>query len=272
MDDIRDILFRSVADVQYRAVLTTESAGVLSGVGDAISCGKEIGVRLELHLMEGDSVCAGTCLGELEGTAKQIALAEERLIGTLAKASGIATAARRAVVLAENRVRIVSGSWKKMPPSNKQMIRRAVISGGAAFRICEEPMLYIDKNYIRIFGSISAALAAAAPLRELTRVVQIKGITDSIEAETEQAIAGGAGVLMVDTGKREDLSRCQRSVEKAGARDKVRLAFAGNVELEDIPDLAVCGIDIVCIGKRIIDAPLLDIRLDILASGCGPRI
>lgn len=51
-------------------------------------------------------------------------------------------------------------------------------------------MLYIDKNYIEMFGSVERALTAAAEWRQLKKVVQIKGKLDSIPSETRQALSG----------------------------------------------------------------------------------
>ena len=249
MTDIRDILFESISSKRFRVIITAERSGVLSGVQDAFRCAQELGIQLELCKGEGEEVSHGECFGNFLGTPKQIALAEERLIGTLAKASGIATAARTAMQLADGKVEIVSGSWKKMPPNIKHMVRKATVAGGAKFRICEPPMVYLDKNFIRMFGSISAALSACENLPGSTRVVQLKDVSKTIEEETKEAVVGGAEILMV---------------KKHGWRHRVKVAFAGNVHLTDIPDLKETGIDILCIGKEIVDAQLLDLKLDVL--------
>lgn len=264
MDDIRNVLFRDIQDKQYRAILTAERSGVLSGTGAAYACAQELGFTLKLCKAEGEELSHGECFGNFLATPKQIALAEERLIGTLAKASGIATAARTAVHLAGEKMKIVSGSWKKMPPEIKALVRTATASGGAAFRICQPPMVYLDKNFIRMLGSIPAALAACEELPGFVRVIQIRGISAGIEEETLQALKGGAAILMVDTGNLFDLERCVKTLESCGGRKMVQVAFAGNVSLTDIPDLAGRDIDILCIGKEIVDAGLLDMKLDVL--------
>lgn len=264
MTDIRDILFESISSKRFRVIITAERSGVLSGVQDAFRCAQELGIQLELCKGEGEEVSHGECFGNFLGTPKQIALAEERLIGTLAKASGIATAARTAMQLADGKVEIVSGSWKKMPPNIKHMVRKATVAGGAKFRICEPPMVYLDKNFIRMFGSISAALSACENLPGSTRVVQLKDVSKTIEEETKEAVVGGAEILMVDTGNLNDIHRCISELKKHGWRHRVKVAFAGNVHLTDIPDLKETGIDILCIGKEIVDAQLLDLKLDVL--------
>jgi len=265
MEDIRDIIFKDIIDNEFRAILTPERDGCLSGVLEAEKQAEEIGVKLSFFLKEGENVREGEPIGELIATPKKIALSEEKIIGTLSKFSGIATASQQAVAFAKGKIRIVSGSWKKMPPSIKDGIRRAIISGGASFRICSTPMIYLDKNYISMLGSIPLALATVKDYTEFIKVIQIKGKQFSVEEETVQALENGCGILMVDTGKLDDLVRCSKTVKNLGKRGEVQIAFAGGIKLDKIAELTAYDIDILCIGKEIVDAPLLDIRLDVQA-------
>ena len=233
MTDVRDILFREIAEKKFRAVLTAERSGVFCGKSAAITCAQALGIELEICKNDGDELSHGQRFANLLATPKQVAIAEEQLIGTMAKACGIATAARTAVHLADGKVKIVSGAWKKMPPETKQMVRGAIVAGGAAFRICESPMMYLDKNFVRTLGGIPA-------------------------------LNGGAGVFMVDTGRIEDLRRCRTVLETSGRRGEVQLAYAGGVKLTDIPQLTEERLDILCIGKQIVDAQLLDMKLDVI--------
>ena len=267
MRDIRDIIFHALEGKRFRAVLTAERAGVLSGVDSVRIRAEELGIALELCKEEGEELSHGERIGTLVAGPKQIALAEEQLIGELAKASGIATAARTAVLLADGRARIVSGSWKKMPPQIKELVRRAVLTGGAGVRIAEPPMIYLDKNYIRMLGSIQEALRACAVFSDDTKVVQLRGEDGTVAQETRAAVLGGADILMVDTGVREDLECCLSELAAMGCRECIKVAFAGNVKLTDIPELSRRA-DILCIGKEIVDAPLLDWKLDVLGEEC----
>lgn len=264
--DVRDVLFQDIEAKRFRAVLTAERSGVLSGVEAAHARAEALGITLELCRAEGDELSHGERFGNLLASPKQIAMAEEQIIGTLAKSSGIATAARTAVQLADGKVQIVSGSWKKMPPEIKDMVRTATASGGAAFRICQPPMAYLDKNFIRMFGSIPAALNACRRLPDFRRVVQIRGYTTSIDEETVQAVENGADILMVDTGDPADLDCCLAALDRMDGKRPAEVAFAGNVRLTDIPELAGRGAGILCIGKEIVDAKLLDMKLDVLGE------
>ncbi len=263
MEDIRNMIFKNIADREFRAILIPERDGCLSGAEEAQKLTEEIGGKLKLFLREGDSVKAGEPIGEVVATPKKIAICEEKIIGTLSKFSGVATAAQKAVRLSEGKIRIVSGSWKKMPPAIKDDIRRAIVTGGASFRISSTPMVYLDKNYIKMLGSIPAALETVRDCHDLTKVIQIKGKQFSIEEETVQAVENGCNILMVDTGNLEDVVRCSKVVEERGRRGQLQIAFAGGVKLDQIPEFLDYGIDMLCIGKEIVDAPLLDMKLDV---------
>ena len=263
MSDVRDMIFQEIENKCFRAHLITEHDGYLSGVKEAYEQADEIGIQIKMYFEEGSKIMKGEVIGEIIGTPKKIAISEEKIIGTIAKFSGIATAASKAVEKSEGKIRIVSGSWKKMPHSMKDPVRKAILSGGASFRISNKPMVYFDKNYIKMLGSISAALESVKEDRSLVKVIQIKGKYNSIELETEEAIKCGCDILMVDTGVIEDLEICLNKVYELGVRKQIEIAFASGIKIEQIPELIKLDIDIICVGKEIVDATLPDIRLDV---------
>ncbi|MGD9570198.1 MAG: quinolinate phosphoribosyl transferase, partial [Sedimentibacter sp.] len=262
--DIRDIIFKEISEERFKAIISTEKDGCLSGVAEAKKIAAEIDVEINFFRNEGESIEAGEQICEIIGTPKQITIAEEKIIGNLCKYSGISTAARKAVELSNGRSRIVSGSIKKMPPEIKMGVRRAIESGGASCRISTTPMVYLDKNYIKMLGSIPKALKSVESLTELVKVIQIKGQQFSIEEETKQAIENGCNILMVDTGNLQDLEKCIDITERLKKRNDVQIAFSGGVKLEQIEMICKYNIDAVCIGKDIVDALLLDMKLDVL--------
>ena len=262
--DIRDDIFRSIAETRFTAQITCERDGVVSGSNAAAARIAELGIQLDHIVPEGAAVTRGTVIAAFQTNPKLMAQAEDAIIGKLSKTSGIATAAHRAVLAADGRIRIVSGSWKKMPEEIKQPVRQAITTGGAAFRICDGPFLYLDKNYIRMFGGIPQTLKAVEAFQEHRKVVQIRGMAASIEEETRMALAGGCDVFMVDTGHLPDIQRCRSILLNEGAGSDKQVAFAGGVHIADIPFYIELGVDILCIGKEIVDAPLLDMKMDII--------
>lgn len=263
MDDIRDIIFKDIVNKEFQAIITSERDGILSGISEANEQIQEIGIKLKWYKDEADVVKKGEPIALIISTPKKIALAEEKIIGTLSKYSGIATAARKAVDLSQGRIRIVAGSWKKMPPRIKDGVRSAILAGGASFRISTKQMIYIDKNYIKMLGSIPNVLNTVKDFKDFTKVIQIKGEKVLIEEETKLALENGCNLLMVDTGNLDDFKRCLSVVNKMKMRNNVEIAFAGNVKILNIKTYINLGIDVLCIGKEIVDAPLLDMKIDV---------
>ena len=261
--DLRDSIFTSLRGQEFTAALSLERDGLVSGLADALACLENLGCTLLHAHAEGAFTRAGEPILIFRGSAKAVAIAEDQVIGCIAKPSGIARATAAAVAAVEGKVRIVAGAGKKMPVSFKPALRRAVHTGGAGGCICERPFVYLDKNYVRMFGSVAKTLAGVAHMTDFVRVIQIRGLVESIEAETLAALEGGAGILMVDTGRIEDLDLVSRLVKEAGKRGEVALAFAGGITLEQIPAIAEHDVDILDIGQAILDAPLADCKLDV---------
>ena len=263
LNDIRAKIFQRHLGPEITAILVAEESGVVSGVKRARERMEGLGLNFSSHLTDGATVKAGQEIARVIGRPIQIVQAEELIIGTLSKSSGIATAARRARLQAGPRCKIVCGGWKKMPIEIKEMVRQAVQDGGLDVRILEAPFIYLDKNYVRILGSVLKATKAGVALGRRV-AVQIRGETAPVEEECILAAQAGATVVMVDTGRKEDVAAVVAAVKKQGLRSKVRIAFAGNISLEDIECLSQMDLDMLDIGYAILDAPCLPLRFDVV--------
>lgn len=265
MEDLRDEIFKDIAERQVTAAIFAAGDGVISGAAAAAKAAGELGLTVQRILEEGSTVAEGEEIARFSGTPKQVALAEESLIGLMAKPSGIATAARACVKAAGKKPKVVCGACKKMPPQDKEAIRLAVVTGGALGRITADPFVYLDKNYIEMFGGIRQSIEAVSPqAEERTIVVQIKGRHSSIIKEALEAVECGAGILFVDTGAQLDVMEVTYELERAGLRKKVKVAFGGGITRKELRKLKGQDIDIVEIGRDIVDAPLLDMRMEVV--------
>ncbi|WP_206886324.1 hypothetical protein [Alicyclobacillus mali (ex Roth et al. 2021)] len=260
--DIRDPLFLPISDRVFGARVTATGPGLVAGIAEALASANAIGVETSAEVQDGDWVTPGDILLSLQGGAKAIALAEDRILGPIMMASGWATRAAELRHLAPN-MRLVCGGWKKVPNEVKPLLHKALVSAGVALRMVDEPFVYLDKNYLRMFGGIREALTAASIFPDRVKVVQLRAEWGDIGAETKEALEHGADILMVDTGSLAHLDVVCRVVRsRPGAR--ARVAFAGGVTPETLMVLAsrfeVYAVDI---GGAILDAPLLDLRLDV---------
>lgn len=267
--DLRDAIFQSIAQQTVTAVLRAEDDGLVVGIPDLRQSADDLGLDIRFVIDDATWVSAGEKIAEFRGAPKQIAKAEERVIGMLAKPSGIATQTRRFVDAAGDELRIVSGAWKKMPMVLKHVIRHAIRAAGADFRITRVNFVYLDKNFVRMLGGIRQTLTATSHITEHEKVIQIKGQFDDVAREAVEATEAGAHIVFIDTGEIDDIRRVSAALSKAGLRERVVVAYSGNVQLADIAALRTMDVDRVDIGRAIVDAPLLDMKLDVIDISDG---
>lgn len=264
MEDIRDLIFKEHPDETFTATIFAEHEGIISGAERALGAAEELGLQVVQKPLEGGHVLQGSPVMTFIAAPKQIALAEDRLIGLLAKPSGIATAAKAFAGASNGKFDIVCGSWKKVDAAVKNPYRKAIETGGCRCRMLNEPMVYIDKNYVIMFGDIDKAINAVKnePLLSGRKIVaQVKGILRKLGEECWMAAAAGADYIYLDTGRIEDLSIFADAAQYMKRVPK--LVFGGNVTLDKINLIKNYPVDIVGVGKAIIDAPMLDMKLDV---------
>lgn len=264
MKDLRDDIFKSVMTKSVTAVIIAEEAGVVAGTAVAAEKAASLGLVVIRMSEEGKTVQKGDEIARVSGNPKQIAIAEDQLIGLVAKPSGIATATQNCVARAGPNIQIVCGAWKKMPAVLKQTIRKAIVTGGGYFRISKDPFIYLDKNYIQMLGGIKSSLQAVEHFVGYKKVVQVKGRQKDIAVEACEAARLKADIIYVDSGQPDDLRKLADVLNREGLRGRVKIAFGGNLKIEDIDRFRNMPVDILEVGRQIIDAPLLDLRLEVV--------
>lgn len=264
--DLRDIIFENIKHRKFIAAIISEEEGLVSGIDLLKRRGEEIGVEFLSLSKEGSPIGRGTIVTKFIGTPKQIAICEDNLIGLISKYSGVASAAKKVKQISNRKTKIVCGAWKKLPGEIKAFSRIAVEAGGLKTRIADKNFIYLDKNYVRMFGGIKESLEAVRGIEDRLKVIQIRGETAPIETEALDAARSGADILMIDTGRIKDVRRVADVLRRENKRGLVKIAFASGIKLSDIPALAGEDIDILDIGRTVIDAPLFDMRLDVLQA------
>jgi nicotinate-nucleotide pyrophosphorylase (carboxylating) len=261
--DIREMIFRDCNREFYFAIVVNQE-GIFAGSEKLLKAAKEMQLKDLWVAADGTLLSKKAMVLKACGNPFQVTLAEERLLGLIGKPSGVATAARSMVERAGGRIKVVCGAWKKVFAETKNDLRNAIAVGGAGIRMTDEPFMYVDKNYVRMLGGIGSAVKKAATLPGRTVVVQLRGEFGPIGIEADEAVEAGAGILMVDTGNVADLREAVKAGAEKGWRNRVKIAFAGGVTEDELRTLAETGVDIIDVGRAVIDAPLLDFRLDVV--------
>lgn len=144
-----------------RARFLAKDDGTLAGVGVANEVARLVDDRLEVswNARDGDRVSKGQVLGEWEGSARSILVAERVALNFLQRMSGIASAAS---ALAERAAPAVVLDTRKTAPGLRVLDKWAVEIGGAKnHRIGLFDYLMIKDNHIAAAGGIREALSNA---------------------------------------------------------------------------------------------------------------
>jgi nicotinate-nucleotide pyrophosphorylase (carboxylating) len=115
-----------------------------------------------------------------------------------------------------------------------------------------------------MLGDIEKSLQTVSHLSDHKKAIQIKGTRRDIHLEAVEAALYGADFIFIDSGNPGDIKAVSEALLKEGLRRKVKVAFGGNVKIRDIERLKAMDVDILDIGKEIIDAPLLDLKMEII--------
>ncbi|GAB6179818.1 nicotinate-nucleotide pyrophosphorylase [Desulfotomaculum defluvii] len=262
--ELRDFLFEPLKNQVFQFVITANQEGIFSGANELRELLNKLSVDVDFLANEGTLISKGKVVFRGRGEAEEVVRAEEMLLGVIGKPSGVASTAAEFIRRSEGKIKIVCGAWKKVTPPIRPSLRQAIATGGAGGRITDNPFIYLDKNYVRMFGGVGPAVRRAKQFIEDREVsVQIKGERQPIVQEAQEAYLAGAGILMVDTGNVGDLKNILDTAAREGWRSKVKLAFGGGATLDELPKLISTGADIVDVGRGIIDAPMLDFSLDV---------
>jgi nicotinate-nucleotide pyrophosphorylase (carboxylating) len=257
--NITEQLFRGVSG-EYRAIVEATEPGIVAGLQfvDPKMAPAASG-RWRILVAEGQRIDAGSVLIEVVGSAAQIGVAEDYVLGPLGFTSGIATRAAAFKAACPEGLTIACGGWKKLPVAMKPLLRTGLAAVGLLPRLVPGDFVYVNKNAVTLIGDVAAAIRAGIAVGHGPVAVQVRNVDEALFAAR-----AGAGIIMVDTGRLDDLGEVHEALLAKQLRQRVTLAFGGGVRLEDLQRARALGAQAVDVGRAILDAPLLDLRLRIV--------
>jgi nicotinate-nucleotide pyrophosphorylase (carboxylating) len=260
---IRSITTELLAGIagSFRAVVVATEPGCVAGLGllDPASAPVPVG---QWHIVrrDGDELAPGEPIVEMEGSAAELAAAEDFVVGNLGFASGVANRARQIVAAGPPGLAIACGGWKKLPAALKPALRAGLAVANVRARLLDGDFVYIPKNTVKLVGGLAAAVQAGCGLNHGTVAVQVTDVAGAL-----LAVNNGAGAVMVDTGTVSVLAAVDDALRAEGFRERVTIGFGGGVTPEFLSAARAAGADVVDVGRAILDAPLWDLRVEVRA-------
>ncbi|MYC81868.1 MAG: carboxylating nicotinate-nucleotide diphosphorylase [Acidobacteria bacterium] len=204
---------------------------------------------------EGDRVARGSLLGTVRGPALLLLGGERVALNFLQRCSGIATLTR-AMVRAVEGTGITVLDTRKTTPGLRFLEKYAVATGGGKnHRFGLYDGILIKENHIRAAGGIQSAVSR---IRSAPGPAQRIEVEVSDLQELEEALRVGAEAVLLDNMTPGQVRECV-----ARTRGRAVLEVSGGIDLHNIRDYAVTGVDFISVGALTHSATAADISLEL---------
>ncbi|KAH7960957.1 hypothetical protein HPB49_025292 [Dermacentor silvarum] len=255
-----DVGLYVVGDADCTAYLWCKSPGVLAGVPFANAVLSQLDCDVKWLRNEGEWLHPVAKVAEVTGQARRVLLAERVVLNCLARASGVASAARRMreVLNGMHWDGVLAGTRKTTPGfrlvENLTIIWPSMTNPLVWSLRCFCAFLCV---FTCVHGSLmSQAVRIAKKMGGFTRKVEVE--CRSVE-EAQQAARAGGDIIMLDNFEAKDLSQAAQKLKTEFPG--VLIEASGGITPENVTQYAVPGIDIISSSLLIQGYPTVDFSL-----------
>jgi nicotinate-nucleotide pyrophosphorylase (carboxylating) len=235
---------------------------------DFVLCGLEIAeavfgsldnaIGLESRVYDGDDISAGDEFARIEGPAAALLTGERTALNIMQRLSGIATLTKAFVTRVEGTGARITDT-RKTTPGLRLLEKYAVtVGGGFNHRFGLDDGVLIKDNHIALAGGVRRAVELAR--QAASHLMKIEVEVGS-QAQLREAIAAAADVIMLDNMSLEDARESVKLIRDQNAGISIELS--GGVNLDNVRELAECGVDLISVGAITHSASAVDISLKI---------
>ena len=242
-------------DATASGVFRAKESGVLCGIDIARRTFELVGgeVAFVKKKADGDLLEKGDIVAEISGNAASILMGERTALNLMQRASGIATATRRAMQAVEGTQARITDTRKTMPGLRK-LDKYAVRAAGAVnHRFSLSDGILMKDNHSAAAGGIAPAVRAAK--RKAPHTLKVEVEVESLDGLRE-ALEAGADIIMLDN---MTCALMREAVELTAGR--AVLEASGNMGERDLAEVAATGVDLISIGGLTHSVKALDISL-----------
>jgi len=234
--------------------------GVIAGLNIAANVFEMVDKEIDFKILipDGKKVKTGDIVAEVEGKASSILTAERTALNFLQRMSGIATLTNNFVEKIEHtRAKILD--TRKTVPGIRLLDKEAVrLGGGKNHRIGLFDLFLIKDNHIEIAGSITNAVNTCRNFQHTKKSsFKIEVETKNLD-EVKEALACDVDIIMLDNFNTDLMNRAVAFIN-----GKCLVEASGNVNIENVKEVAETGVDYISVGALTHSVKALDISLEI---------
>ena len=225
-------------------------------IAEAVFATLDNSIVLESRVYDGEKIKSGTEFARIEGPATALLTGERTALNIMQRLSGVATATNAFVERIDGlAARIVDS--RRTTPGLRLLEKYAVnVGGGFNNRFGLDDGVVIKESHLAIAGGIRRAIELAR--RGVPHLMKIE-IEVSNQSQVREAVAGGADVVRFDNMHIDEIRESAKWVRDEAPG--VVIAVAGGVGLDNVREIAQCGVDLISIGEITQSVTTVDILL-----------
>lgn len=272
-ESIRLALAEDVGSGDLTAALVPEGENIDAHViarDSAVICGKawfnevfaqlDPAISIDWAVDDGAYIGPKTVICRLHGPARSILTGERTALNFLQTLSGTATQTRRFVERVKGTDTDILDTRKTIPGLRRAQKYAVSCGGGVNHRHGLFDAILIKENHIEAIGSISKAVAAAKEKSpDIKIIVEVEDLH-----QVKEALEAGADQLLIDNLPTHILARAVQIGEeyRRWHRDrKVVLEASGNIDLNNVRDVADTGVNCISIGGLTKNVTAIDLSM-----------
>ncbi|NFG57675.1 carboxylating nicotinate-nucleotide diphosphorylase [Clostridium botulinum] len=234
--------------------LLCKEEGILSGLEVFKRVFDILGnVQIQFNKKDGDKICSGEKIALLKGDARNVLLGERVALNLLQRMSGISTLTNKFVNQIEHtRAKLLD--TRKTTPNLRILEKYSVkIGGGYNHRFNLSDGIMLKDNHINAAGGIKKAVEMCKKNSSFVRKIEV-------EAETldmvNEALEAKVDIIMLDNMNLKTAKEAVRIIN-----NRVLIEFSGNVNIDNIKEIAEIGVDYISVGALTHSAKILDLSM-----------
>ncbi|XP_037669539.1 nicotinate-nucleotide pyrophosphorylase [carboxylating] [Choloepus didactylus] len=250
-----------------QAALWAKSPGVLAGRPFFDAVFAQLNCHVSWFLPEGSKLVPVVKVAEVRGPAHRLLLGERVALNTLARCSGVASAAAAAVEAAKGAgwSGHVAGT-RKTTPGFRLVEKYGLLVGGAvSHRYDLGGLVMVKDNHVVAAGSVEKAVRGARRAADFALKVEVEC---SSLPEAVTAAQAGADLVLLDNFQPEELHPTAEALKAQFPH--VGVEASGGITLRNLPRFCGPHIDVISLGVLTQAAPALDFSLKLFAEGATP--
>jgi len=263
---IKDALIEDIPneDITTNSIIDTESISTVELLckEEGIIAGVEVfkrvfdilgNVEVELYKGDGDKVYPKDKVGFLKGSTRNLLMGERVALNLLQRMSGIATLTNKYVQEINHTNAKLLDTRKTMP--NLRILEKysVKVGGGCNHRFNLSDGVMLKDNHISAAGGIKNAVELARKNSSFVRKIEVE--TENLEM-VKEALEAKADIIMLDNMSLNVAKEAVAVINKRALTE-----FSGNVELNNIKEIAELGVDYISVGALTHSAKILDLSM-----------